>query len=106
MTSELQRQIATDIQNTAMSMLEFAATRQVNGKPLICVFNDDATMGQRDDGIFLSGFELYYHAEAENAPRRPRVGARITIDGRMGTVTRTSDTLGILMEIRGQWHEA
>lgn len=106
-------QVAADLSTVFLNTAEFGDLRSIDGATAVrTVLADEvdsprAGTGTTDnpgpDGVFAVDSVLY--VRVSDLPARPAVGARMSVDGKLGNVVRVAEDEG-LFSIRLRWMDS
>lgn len=91
--------IHNDIKQTFLNLEEFGETHEVNGTPMVIIFDDienverEKKMKSSMDGIFKRQYFMY--VAAEDFGPLPAQGKLVTVDGKRYGVVDATDESGV-----------
>lgn len=92
----LKDRILEDINSVFLNLEDFGETHTIDGKSVICMFDDDALkIRSGSNELSVSESTLLLFAKESDLPRRKVVGEDIMIDGRIYIVDDWKVNLGI-----------
>ena len=84
-----------DIDDVFLNLDEFGETHNINGKPVVCMLDDDALkLRQGSNELSISDSSLLLFAKTSDLPRKV-VGDDLTIDGKIYIVDDWKVNLGM-----------
>ena len=88
-------ELLTDIDNIFLNIEDFGETHIIDGKPVICMLDDDALkIRQGSNELSVSESSLLLFAKASDLPRKV-AGDTVTINGRIYIIDDWKVNLGV-----------
>lgn len=92
----LKTNILEDIDNVFLNMNDFGEEHIIDGKPVVCMFDDDALkIRSGSNELSVSESTLLLFAKESNLPKRKVAGDEILIDGRIYIVDDWKVNFGV-----------